>query len=160
MTSPASAGGGGGGAAPSSQVSTIAPSISVSTDTVPCAAAAVVHETPFNDSIDVSEPPGPGGPAGPAGPGGPAGPVSPFAPSFPGAPSLPGGPAGPWTFQLSACSDRLHAFPADGISRTPDLWRQALTTPSSTAAATSSAAVAPPTVSASSPTPSVTARSV
>ena len=70
-----------------------------------------------------------------------------------------GRPAGPCTFQLNACSERLHALPAEGISRMPDLCRHALITPSSSAAA-SSPAVAPPTVSASATTPSATARSV
>jgi hypothetical protein len=62
------------------------------------------------------------------------------------------------TFQLSACSERLQVFPADGISRTPDLCRQALIT--SSAAAASSPALAPPTVSESAATPSARARSV
>ena len=130
---------------PSSHVSTIAPSISVSTETVALRRGARGAGDPVQrldrrdrPALDREALPVPPGPVGPAGPVSPRGPGSPFAPAGPGAPSLPSalrigpaGPAGPFTFQLSACSDRLHVFPADGISSTPDLCRHALITPSS-----------------------------
>ena len=44
-------------------------------------------------------------------------PAGPGAPSLPSVPAGPAGPAGPCTFQLSACSERLHGFPAEGIEQ-------------------------------------------
>ena len=60
-------------------------------------------------------------------------------PRGPASPCAPAGPAGPCTFQLSACSERLHTLPAEGTSSRPDLCRQALISPSSTATTASRA---------------------